>query len=185
MTLSLYIDNNGLYDMADNITYSIKKHSDMLFNFVYRILRDREKALDLVQEIYFKVLSKYENINDKNRLKAYLFRTAYNMALNYKRDNAKHKNRLESDFDNMILNVPDTPDIILESTERRERINAAIEKLAEKQKEAVLHRFYNEMKISEIARIMKISEGTVKVHLVRGLQNLKKHLYNTIGKERL
>ena len=130
-------------------------------------------------------LVKYENINDKNRLKAYLFRTAYNMALNYKRDNAKHKNRLESDFDNMTPNVPDTPDIILESTERRERINAAIEKLAEKQKEAVLHRFYNEMKISEIARIMKISEGTVKVHLVRGLQNLKKHLYNTIGKERL
>jgi len=171
--------------MTDNITYSIKEHSDRLFNFVYRILRDREMALDMVQEIYLKVLNKYENINDKNKLKAYLFRTAYNMALNYKRDDAKHKNRLESNFDNIILNVPDAPDIILESTERRERIKAAIEKLAEKQKEVVLHRFYNDMKISEIAEIMKVSEGTVKVHLARGLQNLKKQLYNTIGKERL
>lgn len=171
--------------MTDNITYSIKKHSDKLFNFVYRILRDREKSLDLVQEIYLKVLSKYENINDKNRLKAYLFRTAYNMALNYKRDESKHKNKLESEFDKMTPYVPDSPDIILESTEQRERINTAIEKLAEKQKEVVLYRFYNEMKITEIAKIMKISEGTVKVHLARGLQNMKKHLYNTIGKERL
>jgi len=171
--------------MVDNITYSIKEHSDRLFNFVYRILRDREMALDMVQEIYLKVLNKYENINDKNKLKAYLFRTAYNMALNYKRDDAKHKSKLESDFTDLTPNVPDLPDIILESTERRERIKAAIEKLAEKQKEAVLHRFYNDMKISEIAEIMKVSEGTVKVHLARGLQNLKKQLYNTIGKERL
>ena len=179
------INNNGIYVMTDNITYSINKHSDRLFNFVYRILRDREKALDLVQEIYLKVLSKYENINDKNKLKAYLFRTAYNMALNYKRDDAKHKNRLESGFDDLTPSATDLPDMIFESAEQRGRINTAIEKLAEKQKEVVLHRFYNEMKISEIAEIMKISEGTVKVHLARGLQNMKKHLYNTIGKERL
>ncbi len=169
--------------MSENITYSIKNYSDKLFNFVCRIIGDREQALDLVQEIYLKILGKYDNIKDKNKLKAYLFQMAYNMALNYKRDNASHKSKLESDIAIMTQSVPEQPDMIFESSVQRERINIAIEKLADKQKQVVLYRFYSEMKIVDIAEVMNVSEGSVKVHLKRGLQNLKKELYNTVGKE--
>jgi len=171
--------------MTDNITDSIKQYSDRLFSFVHRIIRDREESLDLLQEIYIKVLDRFENIKDKNKLKAYLFRTAYNLSLNFKRDDTRRVNILDSHLDNLIPKATDQPDTIFESIQQKEDIENALENLSEKQKEAVIHRFYGELKISEISKIMKISEGTVKVHLSRGLHNLKNSLYNTIGKERL
>ena len=154
---------------------TIKSLSPGVFKLVYRIVRDRDEALDLTQEVFVKILGKYARIKELSKLKAYVYKAAYHLALNARRDRQRHRAGRERIFDEQShLNGLDKNDA--ERDVRRRLVNDALEDLPARQRETLDLRFFGGLTISETARVMGISEGSVKVHLARGLQNLRTRL---------
>jgi len=155
---------------------TIKSFSQGVFRLIYRIVHDREEALDLTQDVFVKILDNPSRIKDKTKMKAYIFKTAYHHALNARRNRQRHRAGDEylKEEQSRLSNEP--TDTLPEQEERQRTLKLALEKLPTRQKESLNFRFYGELTIVEIARAMGISEGSVKVHLARGLQNLRTRL---------
>lgn len=158
--------------MDDTVSMIINEFSDRLFKFIIRIVRDRDEALDLTQDTFVNVLRRRGRPNEIIKLKAYLYRTAYNLALNAIRDRQRRIAKSESVKSQMSEKTDQQPDILFESDRNSITIQEALDNLSEKQREAIMLRFYGEMKFSEIAENMSISEGSAKIHVARGLQKL-------------
>lgn len=90
-----------------------------------------------------------------------------------------------------ILNLPDESAVLLASrlidpgsspsqqllrAEQREQIQAALARLAPRDREVLLLRYLEELSTRDIAAVLDISEGAVKVRHLRALQRLRKHL---------
>lgn len=155
--------------------------SGPVFRLILRMTGDREEAKDLTQEVLVKVLrasSRQKIVSPK----AYALRSAWHAALNSLRNRSRRQSAVES----LRLSRPE-PDIDPDAVEGpdRETLRRAVLNLAEKQRETVAMRFFSEMSIAEIAAALGVAEGTVKVHLARGLANLKRALESSGQEEKL
>lgn len=173
------------HDVTDIVSRTVQELSDGVFCLINRIVGDREHAMDLTQNVFVKVLLEPLRVKDSSKLKPYIFRSAYNTALNFKRDFARRKATVELYKEELTPANPAQPDQLFEASESSARINDALSSLAPRQREALALRFYSELTTTEIAVAMAISEGSVKVHIARGLRNLKKQLHSAQAKEKL
>lgn len=157
----------------------IQMLSAVAFRAALRLLLDRDQSLDIAQEALVKALSR--KIDETDRLTAYVARTATNLALNRKRDATTRETALKLRAESMTSVEPVGPSELAEQRERSRLLHDALSTLASKQLDALTLRFFADMKISQIAQAMSISEGAAKTHLARGLANLKKKLTTIQG----
>ncbi len=66
------------------------------------------------------------------------------------------------------------PEEELAQAERAQAIKGYLNEFSPQQREAVLYRFFGEMKLCEIAEHLQINEATVRVHLKRAMDKLRK-----------
>ena len=83
-----------------------------------------------------------------------------------------HQLKIRDHF-NMGKSRAPNPEDALCKTEQSQRVRRYLDSLSPQQREAVLCRFYGEMKLDEIARELGINEATVRIHLKRAFQKLK------------
>jgi len=166
----------------------LQRYRSPLVNFLYRMVRDREQAEDLAQEVFLRVYRAREDYVPSAKFTTWLFRIATNLALNSVRDNRYHKMETSIDApvvadaeegDEKQFELPDQhPNIErhLVEEERRKMIRRAIEKLPEKQRAAVLLHKYQELDYAEIAKILSCSESALKSLLFRAYEALRVEL---------
>ena len=159
-----------------------------LVNFLFRMVRNREQAEDLAQEVFLRVYRAREEYVPSAKFTTWLFRIATNLALNSVRDNRRRKLELSLDEplasadgegDEKPLDVPEpSPNIEQHLVEdaRRKMIRHAIDKLPEKQRAAVLLHKYQELDYAEIAKILACSESALKSLLFRAYEALRVEL---------
>ena len=140
-----------------------------LYRFAYSYVKNREDALDIVQDSIVKAMLNVYKIRNIDSLKAWLFRIIINEA-----------NNLYSKNNKLIL--VDEVTELFDVKEQRNQIEQYIEKqnvlkyvmeLDKKYRIIIVLRFYEEFKISEIAKILTISQNTVKTRLYKALELLK------------
>ena len=150
---------------SDNL---INKYSDMIYRIAIGYLKNKEDAEDIVQEVFLKYLTYIEKkkFKDQNHEKYWLIRVAINLCCNELK-NSNNKNLVLSEKSIVnYFNLDEKNYFILEN----------IEKLEEKYR-VVFDLFYlRDLKISEISKILKISEVNVKMRLRRAREKLKKSL---------
>jgi RNA polymerase sigma-70 factor (ECF subfamily) len=173
------------HNVNDIVSRTVQELSDGVFRLINRIVGDREHAMDLTQNVFVNVLQEPLRVKDSSKLKPYILRSAYNTALNFRRDFSRRKAKLALHKEELTPPNPAQPDQLLESAEASSRLDHALASLAPRQREALALRFFSELTTTEIAVAMVISEGSVKVHIARGLRNLKKQLHSAQAKEKL
>jgi len=173
---------------ATSFELLLQRYRGPLVNFLYRMVRDREQAEDLAQEVFLRVYRAKEDYVPSAKFTTWLFRIATNLALNSVRDNRYHKMEVSldapltadaEDGDERPFEVADQhPDIEEHLVEeaRRKMIRHAIEKLPEKQRAAVLLHKYQELDYGEIAKILSCSESALKSLLFRAYETLRVEL---------
>jgi RNA polymerase sigma-70 factor, ECF subfamily len=166
----------------------LHRYRTPLVNFLYRMVRNREQAEDLAQEVFIRVYRARAEYVPSAKFTTWLFRIATNLALNSLRDNRYKKledsidapARIDSeDGDDRPLDVPEKhPNIEQHLVEeaRVKMIRHAIDKLPEKQRAAVLLHKYEELDYSEIAKILTCSESALKSLLFRAYEALRVEL---------
>ena len=172
----------------------LQRYRSPLVNFLYRMVRNREQAEDLAQEVFIRVYRARAEYVPSAKFTTWLFRIATNLALNSIRD-TRHQ-RMEISLDTPVtadaeegaertLDVADKhPDIEQHQVEevRKAMIRRAIDKLPEKQRAAVLLHKYQELDYGEIAKILSCSESALKSLLFRAYETLRVELAPLVAK---
>jgi RNA polymerase sigma-70 factor (ECF subfamily) len=166
----------------------LQRYRTPLVNFLYRMVRSREQAEDLAQEVFIRVYRAREEYVPSAKFTTWLFRIATNLALNSLRDHRHQKLEISmdapltvdvADGDEKPFEVADKHPTIeqeLVEEDRKKMIRHAIEKLPEKQRAAVLLHKYQELDYSEIAKILSVSESALKSLLFRAYETLRVEL---------
>jgi RNA polymerase sigma-70 factor (ECF subfamily) len=166
----------------------LHRYRGPLINFLYRMVRNREQAEDLAQEVFIRVYRARADYVPSAKFTTWLFRIATNLALNSLRDHRYQRAEISldapasvegEDGDERPMDVADKhPDIEQHLVEevRRKMIRQAIDKLPEKQRAAVLLHKYQELDYNEIAKILACSESALKSLLFRAYEALRVEL---------
>jgi len=149
---------------------------DPLLRFAARFV-DESAAEDAVQEAFVRVWHMRESIDEQLSLRALMYRTVRNLAFNAVRD-AQTRSRLLADegTEHLSGRSPMNPEQELDVKEMGQVVQAGIDALPERQREALLLSRFNGLSHQEVAEVMNVSARTVNNHLVRALESLRVHL---------
>jgi RNA polymerase sigma-70 factor (ECF subfamily) len=151
----------------------VRRYEKMVYGIVYRFLNNHQDAEDITQETFLIVYRKLRNLRKTNSLTNWI----YTITLNLVRENLRKKYRMKL-LDNLNENLIFYNDENNSNEEIKEKIRTAIEKLPEKQREAINLKFMEGLKIKEISKIMECKDGTIKAHIFRGIKTLRMILKN-------
>ena len=173
----------------------LQRYRTPLVNFLFRMVRNREQAEDLAQEVFLRVYRAREDYMPSAKFTTWLFRIATNLALNSMRDTRYQK--LEVSIDAPVkVDAEDGGERPLDVAEKRPNIEQhlvedvrvkmirhAINKLPEKQRAAVLLHKYQELDYAEIAKILSCSESALKSLLFRAYEALRVELAPLVAQQ--
>ncbi len=162
-------------------------HQDV-FQFLFYMVRNREQAEDLVQEVYIRVFKSYHRFEGKSSEKTWLFSIARNVAIDYFRKQKGWKDKLLERFDWSSSQVKDDDPIPEEITVQKEEIQwvyKCLEYCTADQRAVIIFRFLHDLSISETAEALGWSESKVKTTQHRTLKLIKKQMESLYQKEGL
>lgn len=145
----------------------VENHSDGVYRFILKNIRDEDVAMDIVQDAFEKMWVKFREINQVSA-KSYLFTTAYHRMIDHTRKE-KRMERLDTGFDRTENNQRHYSDL-------KEILDEALQRLPEIQKSLILLRDYEGYTYEEIGKITGLNESQVKVYIFRGRLTLKNYL---------
>lgn len=146
----------------------IELEKDKLYKTAYLYTKNKDDALDIVQDTICKALNNIHKLNEPQYFSTWLTKILINASYDFLR---KKKKILIVDFE-ISDKVSDTTRSIEENIDLFE----AIEKLNHRHQTIIILRYYQDKPIKEIAEMLEIPEGTVKSNLHRALQILKVNL---------
>ena len=109
-----------------------------------------------------------EAIRDAERAEAAYDRRMYRYKAYYSLD-------CDNGIENAILLKPQTPEMILEEEQLREKLYAAVMALPEKQAKRIYARYYLGMTVNEIAEVEGVDPSRIRDSIRRGLKQLAKY----------
>lgn len=155
------------------IRQMVRQYQDYVFTIVRRIVKQKEAAEEITQDVFLKVVAKIHTFNHKAKFSTWLFTIAYRTALNAVVNGAREVS-LEDKY--VSADAFTEPDFEENSQEQQQILWAGIDKLSTNQGVAVSLFYLQQFSHSEIATIMNIPVNSVKSLLFRGRQKLKSHL---------
>lgn len=147
-------------------------YAEKLYGFLWRKISNEDLAKDLVQDLFFKLWINRKNLDENQSIKAYLYRSANNLAI----DHYRKKKIFISDENEEIHFGNYNLDLSFDVTDE---ILKEVNKLPEMQKKVFLLSRFEELRYKEIAELLKISPKTVESHISKALAKLRvslKHL---------
>lgn len=152
-----------------------QEHHKSLCNLAFNIVRDKEAAKDIVQDVFFKLWKNRSEIHFGDKIKNYLFNATSHAAINYLRFNKKIL-RVNDATELDGLQISPASDELTSYRELEMRVRNAIDKLPPKCKTIYLMSRHEGMKYQEIADALEISLKTVENQMGIALQKLRDDL---------
>ena len=154
------------------------QYRDRVYRVAYGVVRHREDALDIVQEVFIKLFRSLQHFRGESGLYTYVYRIAMNTAIDYARRTKPFPTSNVDDEGSAPLSdrQEKRPEGILMTKELEERINMAIGELPEEQRAALLLREVEGLSYQEMADTLGCSIGTVMSRLHYGRKKVQEHL---------
>ena len=159
---------------SDAFEQLVVANQDNVYRLSLKMSGNEQDAQDITQEAFIKAFLNLSSFRSESRFSVWMYRLTYNHSLDFLRKKSRSKTISLTETDDSgeeyeleIADLRHTPDVVLELEEKREVITQSIESLPKKQREIIYLREISGMSYSEIAKILNISEGTVKSRLAR------------------
>lgn len=148
---------------------TVSENKTAMFRLAYSIVLNKEDAEDSVSETVYKAYSHLAELKNRKKIKSWLFQILVNESKNC----LKKRNQIEL--------VEDTSLFSQEGGESETTYDLLefVYKLADNFREVVILYYFEEFRVKEIAKILSVSEGTVKSRLSRARVQLKGVLENS------
>jgi RNA polymerase sigma factor (sigma-70 family) len=146
---------------------AVDAHSDGIYRFALKHLRDQDLAKDVVQESFTRLWLKVDEV-DATKAKSYLFTTAHHIMVDEVRKGSR-STRMEDHHADMRSTVQHQPDL-------KEVLEAGLATLPAIQRSVVLLRDLEGYTYDEIAELTGLNLSQVKVYIYRGRTALKEYI---------
>ena len=139
----------------------VRQYSEQLYWQVRRIVLTHEDSNDVLQNAFMKAWTSLDTFKGDSKLSTWLSRIAINEALDFTRKQKKHPLQSTDDEELGLANQL-MADNYFDGDETEAQLQEAIAQLPDVQKTVFMLRYYDEMKYSEISKILGTSEGGLK-----------------------
>lgn len=157
---------SGEIDLLDDL---IRNYYTNIYKFCCRKTGNSTIAYDLTQEVFLKLVQYINTYVDKQKFKSYLFTIALNVCNDYFRKNRVNTEDVDS---TEIVSPTDS----ISDCETADIVRTTLNLLPDIQKDVVILRYYHDMKIREIAKIVGASIPTTKSRLKQAIDKLRRIL---------
>jgi RNA polymerase sigma-70 factor, ECF subfamily len=155
--------NNSNKEQA--LVQLITENKENFYRLAFSYVKNKDDALDVVQESIQKALLTVGNLKDDQKLKSWFYRIVVNKSLDFLR---KHRR----------VNVMDDATLEFFSNGNHDvyqdiDLERCLDNLPEKYRTVIVLRYFEDLKIEEIAEIVKENQNTIKTRLYRALSMLR------------
>jgi RNA polymerase sigma-70 factor (ECF subfamily) len=165
----------GRQDAFDEL---MKRYKHKISSYLLRSVKNYEDAEELTIEVFVKVYRALADWQPQARFSTWLYRIAYNLSIDYHRSKSR---RITYSLDDEQLSIGEpmandlrsNPEWQVEEKDRHRIIRDAVDRLSPNQKAVFMLNRYDGLQLNEIAVVLGIAEGTVKIHLHRAMKKLK------------
>ena len=171
-----YIDgDNSAFDEL------LSRNQGKLFSYILFVVRDEDRANDLFQETFVKVITKLHEKRyvDSGKFSAWIMRIAHNVMMDWYREQ-RARNLIELSEENNLSNLSknDILEINVENRYVNDQIMTDVKKmmnmLPPTQREVVFMRFYQNLSFKEIAELTGVSINTSLGRMRYAILNLRR-----------
>ena len=142
-----------------------KDNSKYVYNVALGMLRNRDEAEDIMQNVFIKLFENYGSFRGDADIKTYLYRMTVNKTIDYMRSQNLHSNKLEF----MEQPGPQKTDSSVSL------LDSLLDRLNPELKAPILLAEIGGFSYKEISEIMNINLGTVKSRINRGIAKLREY----------
>lgn len=147
--------------IADYVINNKESH----YRLAYSYVKNREDALDIVQESIYKAISSKRTLKNPDHIRTWFYRIVVNTSLDFLR---KQKKLVLSDDETMLLN-----EAACEDSYHDIDLQNALCELPDSCRSIIILRYFEDLKIDEIAEILDENVNTVKTRLYKSLEKLR------------
>ena len=139
----------------------VRQYSEQLYWQIRRFVLSHDDANDVLQNVFIKVWQGLGSFHGDSKLLTWLSRIAINESLDFLR---RQKNVISISTDDEEIGVANTlmADDYFDGDETEAQLQEAIASLPEVQRTVFLLRYYDDMKYSDISKMLGTSEGALK-----------------------
>ncbi len=159
--------------MKLQITYEelaafILHNQDNYYRLAFSYVRNREDALDIVQDSIVRAFSSRRALKETSYVKSWFYRIVINTSLDFIRKNKKYAYLEEAEWEHLDYHTEDSYEDL--------DLHNALERLSPESRIIIILRYFEDLKLQEIAQILGKNENTVKTKLYAALKKLKMEL---------
>lgn len=162
----------------------VVKYTPRLYGLVYHMTSNREDTHDVLQEVFAKAYRALKRFRGKSTFYTWIYSIATNMTLNFLKKRNRRRAMSLDDVDSAIehdkefIEATSKSDPVREAniSELQDRINQAMQELSDDHRAVVTMFDIQGMPHAEIAKILNVSEGTVRSRLHYAHKQLQNYL---------
>lgn len=158
----------------DSFELLLDQHRSALARTAWLATRDRDAIQDVMQEALIQVWRDLPSYRPFGSFRAWMLKITLNKARKHYRKKRVQTVPLETAVD--VTGNADDPGVTVERGEQARRVRQALDLLAPNHREVLILRYYNELTVPEIAKVLGCREGTVKSRLSRAHGRLEQAL---------
>lgn len=149
-----------------SITEFIYENQAAMYRLAFSYVHNRDAALDIVQDTVVQAISHAHALRSEAAVKAWVYRILINESLAYLRRNQK------------LLLLDEFPEVAVLQEDPGSRVDVyrAVERLEPKMRTIIILRYFEDMKLEDIAVVTGVNLNTVKARLYRALKKLRHEL---------
>jgi RNA polymerase sigma-70 factor (ECF subfamily) len=148
---------------TDAFNLLVRQWEKPIYNFIVRMIGDRDEAMDLCQDAFMKAYRELDTLKDLDRFSAWLYRIAHNTCFS----------KLRKDQGKTFVELQPETRAAKTPIESRLAVEKALQELPEDQREVVVLKVFQNLKFEEIAAIQGAPVSTVKSRLYMGFEKLR------------
>jgi RNA polymerase sigma-70 factor (ECF subfamily) len=156
--------NFGERNKEKKLKNYIIENKNSFYKIAYKYVNNKQDALDIVQESILKSLSKIDKLENIDSIKPWFYTILINTCIDYTRQSKKYTEIVQKVSSDTYIDRDIEADI---------DIQVALDNLPKEYKTVVILRYFQDMKISDIAKILDENINTVKTRLYKALKLLK------------
>jgi RNA polymerase sigma-70 factor (ECF subfamily) len=158
----------------------VKRHMKDAYFIALGLVGNREDALELSQEAFYRAYRHYNQLNEKGKFFPWFYQILRNLCFSHLRKRkVRRAKRLEDEngppLEAEVAECFD-PEVVAERNESKDRVWKAIGQLDEKHREVIILRHFRNLSYEEMAKVLFCNRGTVTSRLYYARKRLKEIL---------
>jgi RNA polymerase sigma-70 factor (ECF subfamily) len=160
----------------------VRRYMEKAFRIAFDFTHNTEEAKDLSQDAFLRAFTRIKQFDGRSSFYTWFYRLVVNICLDYTRRKGRviwERLEKEGEAGSEAVELVDTsalPDEEAIAGEAKRRADLTLEAMPNKQRTAFLLRNHQGLSIPDVARVMKTTEGTVRVYLHRAVAALRQSL---------